>query len=107
MAAIFDVKIAPVYPPLLLKSLQQSRNASLCLWIVSLFIHQHGDAAHLFSGLLRPRHRRPRRRSAEQHDELAAPLVGGAAKVGGLATCVPIGTRAVVRGMRTTRSPGR
>src|SRR5262245_48829705 len=34
-------------------------------------IHQHGNASHPLLGLLRPRCDRPRRRAAEQRDELA------------------------------------
>src|SRR5262249_13995918 len=35
--------------------------------------HQHADPPHTLGGLLRARHERPRRRAAEQRDELAPP----------------------------------
>src|SRR5262249_19767041 len=51
--------------------LQECRHAGLKLWIVRGARHQHPDAPH--SLLLRPRRERPRRRAAEQRNELAAP----------------------------------
>src|SRR5262249_13628562 len=48
----------------------ERRHAGLSFRIVRSEVHEHTDAPHA-PGLLRPRGGRPRRRAAEQRDELA------------------------------------
>src|SRR5262249_33364437 len=64
------------------------------------------DAAHLLAHLLRTRRERPRRRAAEQRDELAAPhgspLVGGGPEPSSrdLAAVIPAASRQATRKAR-------
>src|SRR5262249_28160346 len=67
-----DAHVAADGPAELLQPLQKRRVAGLAVGIIRRQVHQHGDAAHALA-LLRARRERPRRRAAEQRDELAAP----------------------------------
>src|SRR5262249_37700990 len=68
---IVDAQVAAISPPRLLKALPECRNARLRLRIVLNQARKHTDAPHPL-GLLCPRRHRPRRRAAEERDELAA-----------------------------------
>src|SRR5262245_30346766 len=67
-----DLHIASYRPPQRLQALQECPETDLSHCIVSGAGHQHADAPHPHA-LLRPRRERPRRRAAEQRDELALP----------------------------------
>src|SRR5262249_42437464 len=69
-----DLHIAADGPARLLQTLQKYSIARLSERIVRIRVHEHADAPHALA-LLRPRHSRPRRRAAEQHDDLASPHV--------------------------------
>jgi hypothetical protein len=60
-----------IIPPELLKSIAQCGNEALRFRIALTKHHQHADPSHLAS-LLRARRERPRRRAAEQRDDLAS-----------------------------------
>src|SRR5262249_6858851 len=66
-----DSHIAAYAPARLLQSLQECAEAGLKFSIVRHCGQQHADAPHALA-LLRARSERPRRRAAEQRDELAA-----------------------------------
>src|SRR5262249_43124 len=66
-----DPQVTADGPARLLQSLGQRCDARLRVWLVRRGIHQHADAPHPLA-LLRARRERPRRRAAEQRDELAA-----------------------------------
>src|SRR5262249_29116708 len=66
-----DLDIAAIQPAKLCESLLKSCNPRLPLRVIT-GPHQHSDVSYSL-GLLRPRGERPRRRAAEQRDELAAP----------------------------------
>jgi hypothetical protein len=68
--AIVNTDIAAFRPSTLLEPLPECREAGLCLRIVLGEGSQYADASSLI-GLLRARRERPRRRAAEQRDELA------------------------------------
>jgi hypothetical protein len=53
--------------------LRERRDATLWLRIIFVERHEHADAAHAVA-LLRARRERPRRRTAEERDELASPI---------------------------------
>src|SRR5262245_47831265 len=72
--AIVDLHVAAVAPAPLLQRLLKSREAGLHVCIIRVHARtcKHTDTPHPL-GLLRPRRKRPpRRRAAEQRDELAA-----------------------------------
>jgi hypothetical protein len=74
--AIFELNISAFNPIERPKSLQQRSNVVCSKWIVRLNSHQNANPLHLV-GLLRPRRKRPRCRSAaDKPDELAPPHVG-------------------------------
>src|SRR5262249_48657482 len=66
-----DPYVAAVRPPELLECLPKCCDPGLCFPVVLGIAHQHADAPHSVG--LRPRRERPRDRTAEQRDELAAP----------------------------------
>ncbi len=68
--AIVDADIAALRPSEPFEPLPECREACLHFRIVLGIGHQHADAPHPL-GLLRARRERPRRRAAEQRDELA------------------------------------
>src|SRR5262249_1186671 len=65
-----DPHIAANSPAQFLQTLVERRKSILAFWIVRSPVHEHADAAHALA-LLPPRRERPRRRAAEQRDELA------------------------------------
>jgi hypothetical protein len=65
-----DADVAAVGPAQFLQSLHERRHASLRLRVVRGDCHEHADSPHSLA-LLRARCERPRRRAAEQCDELA------------------------------------
>src|SRR5262245_28645263 len=67
-----DLRIAAVCPTQLLQCLPERRNAGLAFGIVCGYGHKNTDPPHPLA-LLRASRERPRRRRAQQHDELAAP----------------------------------
>src|SRR5262249_14956892 len=67
-----DEGVTALSPPELLKSLPERCNMGLYFQIALGIAHQHTDPPHPVR-LLRPRRQRPRRRAAEQRDELAPP----------------------------------
>jgi hypothetical protein len=72
---IVDPKIAFRCPSKLAQGEFKCRNAGQRFRIGGGNDIDHADAAHAV-GLLRPRRERPRRRAAEQRDEIAPPHVG-------------------------------
>src|SRR5262245_40620698 len=66
-----DLRIAAVCPTHLLQCLSERRNAGLAFGIVCGYGHKNTDPPYAIT-LLRARRQRPRRRAAEQRDELAA-----------------------------------
>src|SRR5262249_15490212 len=58
-------------PARLMQDLLERGEAGLTIWIVRGRVHEHADSP-LTSSLLRARSERPRRRAAEQRDELAS-----------------------------------
>ena len=72
--AVLDPNVAPDDPSQLLQTLTKGCQASLPFRIVRGPRAEHPDAPHALA-LLRPRRQRPRRRAAEQRDELAALLI--------------------------------
>src|SRR5262249_51867318 len=66
-----DAHVTADGPARLLQPLRERCDAALSFRIVRGERHEHSDAPHLLA-LLRPRRQRPRRRAAEQRDELAA-----------------------------------
>src|SRR5262249_33978770 len=69
--ARLDLDVAAFGPAQFTKSLQERCEAGASFRIVCGPVYQHADAPHPLS-LLRARRQRPRRRAAEQRDELAA-----------------------------------
>ena len=69
-----DAHVAADTPTQFLQSLQKRGNAGLPFRIVRNLAYEHADAPRPLT-LLRPRRKRPRRRAAEQRDELAAPHI--------------------------------
>src|SRR5258708_25606655 len=67
--AIVEPDVAASGPAELLKPLAERAEPSLCFWIVLRNRHQDPDPAHLI-GLLRARRDRPRRRAAEERNNL-------------------------------------
>src|SRR5262245_10490155 len=67
-----DAQVAPLAPARLLQRLGERREAGASFRIVRAPIHEHADAPHPLA-LLRPRHSWPRRRAANERDELAPP----------------------------------
>src|SRR5262249_50629017 len=65
---IIDPHITANGPTKFLQPLHEGCQARLCFWLARTRIHQHADASH---ALLPARCQRPRRRAAEQRDELA------------------------------------
>ena len=63
--------LRPIGPAQLLQPLREHRDAGLPFRIVRGQRHEHADAPHPLA-LLRARRERPRRRAAEERDELAA-----------------------------------
>src|SRR5262245_60900293 len=70
--AIIDLHIASNGPPKFLQPLQECSNAGLPFSIARGEVHEDTNAPRSVR-LLRPRRERPRRRAAEERDELAAP----------------------------------
>src|SRR5262249_29385172 len=68
---IVDPHVAARRPPCFLQPLCERGNTRVPFRIVSSQIDEHTDAPHPL-GLLRARRERPRRRAAQQRDELAA-----------------------------------
>jgi len=62
--------VATIVPTQLSKRLRERREVSLPHGIVFVKRHEHPDAPHAVA-LLRARRKRPRRRAAEERDELA------------------------------------
>jgi hypothetical protein len=60
--------VATIAPTQVRKGLRERRAPTLLLGIVFVARHENADAPHAFG--LRPGHHRPRRRTAERHDEL-------------------------------------
>src|SRR5262252_2883919 len=71
---IFNFDVATFAPPGFLKCLLECRDPTGCVRIACSEAHQYTNAPHPLR-LLRACHERPRRRAAEQRDELAAPHV--------------------------------
>ena len=69
--AVVDLHIAALGPAQLLQLFQERSVARPCLRIVFGQVREHADAPNALA-LLRPRRHRPRRRAAEQGDELAS-----------------------------------
>jgi hypothetical protein len=67
---IIDPDVASTDPPEFLKGLAERRDTQLPLPIAFSHLHQHADPPHSLR-LLRPCRKRPRRRAAEERDELA------------------------------------
>ncbi len=67
-----DPDVATLCPPELLESLPERGEEALSFPITFGKRHQHADASHPISLLLRAPRERPRRRAAEQRDELAS-----------------------------------
>src|SRR5262245_37329453 len=65
--------IVAIHPTKLLKFFPEYPKPGLPFRVALGSYHQHADSVRLL--LLRPRHERPRRRAAEQRDELAPPHV--------------------------------
>src|SRR5262245_10941098 len=70
--AKFDPKIAAIGPSQLRERTPECREVRLHSRIALRIAHQHADAPHLLR-LLRTRPERPRRRAADEGDELTAP----------------------------------
>src|SRR5262249_2610637 len=70
--AVIDLKVPPVHPAQFAQPLMQRRSHRLRFHIALTDVRKHAEAAHLLA-LLRARDNRPRRRAAEQRDDLAAP----------------------------------
>ena len=68
--AIVEAHVASVGPAQFLQPLQERSDAGQRFRIVGGEVHEHADPSHR-ARLLRPRRERPRRRAAEQRDELA------------------------------------
>src|SRR5262249_7195043 len=66
-----DCQVAPLSPPPLRKSASEYRDSLLRQRVILADADEHADAAHLLP-LLRARRKRPRRRAAEQCDEVAS-----------------------------------
>src|SRR5262249_29208810 len=111
---IVDPHVAARSPPCFLQPLCERGNTSVPFRIVSSQIDEHADAPHPL-GLLRPRRKRPRRRTAEQRDEVApfqsitrsasASNVSGMVTLRVLAVCMLIDNSISV-GCSTGRSVG-
>ena len=69
--AIVDPDVAALYPSELPKPVAERGDEGLSFRVALGIPHQHANPPHP-AGLLRPRRERPRRRTAEQRDELAA-----------------------------------
>jgi len=69
--SIFDVDVAALCPSKLFEPLQECRETRLVFGVVLRRAHEHADVPHPVS-FLRLRRKRPRRRAAEQRNELAA-----------------------------------
>src|SRR5262245_66230952 len=69
---IFELQIAAFCPAKLLKSIQKGLEAGLKFQIALGCLKQHADTPHPLA-LLRPRSKRPCRRTADKTDELAPP----------------------------------
>src|SRR5262245_3765969 len=70
--AVVDLHVPADGPAQLLQPLMESREARLSFRIVGGEVHKHADTPHAFRPFLRARRYRPRRRAANQLDELAA-----------------------------------
>ncbi len=69
--AVVDPHVAPIGPAQLLRAPARMPRGGTCPSASSASqVHEHADAPHPLA-LLRPRRERPRRRAAEQRDELA------------------------------------
>src|SRR5262245_64075086 len=68
-----DLHIAANVPAQLPQPLQEHPSPGLIISIVRACGQEHADPPHLVSRLLRARRERPRRRAADQRDELATP----------------------------------
>src|SRR5262249_8661334 len=109
-----DPNIAAICPSQLLQSTHKRRQADRRFRVVLGPVHEHADAPHALA-LLRPHRERPRRRAAEQRDELAAfhsmtssaraSRVGGTSMPSALAV-IRLMTRSNLVGCSTGRSPG-
>ena len=84
----FDRNIGANCPSQLLKLFKEHRDQSQCYWIILGEVLENADQSHSL-GLLPARHYRPRRRAAEQRDELA-PLHHSITS--SAATCSVVGT---------------
>jgi hypothetical protein len=67
-----DPHVSAIGPAQVRKVLREHRDAMLPLRIVFVERHEHSDAPHSVA-LLRPCRERPRRRAAEERDEVAPP----------------------------------
>src|SRR5262249_30060585 len=69
---VVDPHVATDGPAQLLQTLRECGDAGRCFRIVRGQVQKHADAPYALA-LLRARRQRPRRRAAEQRDELSAP----------------------------------
>src|SRR5262249_19967182 len=65
-----DPRVVAFRPTELVKSVPECCDMSLCFRVALEMAHQHTDPPHPLA-LLRPRRERPRRRAAEERDEVA------------------------------------
>jgi len=72
--ANLHLEVVTLCPAQLPQSLPNSADTSLSFWIALGICHQHSDTPHT-TLLLRTRRERPRRRPAEQRDEVASSCV--------------------------------
>src|SRR5262249_5506510 len=110
-----DIDVAADCPARLLQTLQKCGDAALPLRIVRGQVHEHADAPHTLARLLRTHRERPRRRAADERDELAAlhsitssaraSSVGGTSMPSARAVCRLI-TNSNLVGCTTGKSPG-
>src|SRR5262249_22590330 len=109
-----DTYVTADRPARFLQPLQERRETCLSFRVVRGEIHEHADAAQAFA-LLRARRERPRRRAAEQRDEIAplhsitssarARSVGGISRPNALAV-LRLMTNSYLVGSMTGRSAG-
>src|SRR5262245_31764766 len=67
-----DADVLTISPAKVLQATQERRESRLADLMALWKRHEHTEPPHALA-LLRPRHNRPRRRAAEQADELAPP----------------------------------
>src|SRR5215472_17487056 len=110
-----DLHIAAIGPAQLFQALLERCDAGFCLWIIHGEWYEHAYSPHAL-GRLRARRDRPRRRAADQRDELAPPdhsitssaramSVGGTSRPSALAV-VRLMTRSNLVGCSIGRSAG-